>query len=284
MAERTLGQEIGRVRSKDEVDRKLDEELKAAGMGIKDLDSFAGSAEEALEKLRAIICSLIELTSELNSETLKENPGVFQKTEEAIEMKKAEFEVLYITYKAQVEIQYPHVPISQKIAVFILGMLRGAVREPVMLQTFGGNKRKRKMLLDAGSGLEVTMKETVKRMTEKAQAARSAIQNEKYQAEQKIEREKREEREALEKKRKEFIDVRTAEILRENKEYQEIVANLDNAIKEYNSSRYGMDQKTQHAMNARAEDWKTKKERKEKEARSQAEAELFKKEHRETPT
>src|SRR3989344_3167026 len=173
-----MGEEVGRVRSRDEAEQRLDEELKAAGMGIKDLDSFAGSAEEALEKIRAIICSLTELTSELNSETLKARPAIFQKTEEVIEMKKAEFDVMYITFKAQVEIQYPHVPISQKIAVFILGMLRGAVREPVMLQTFGGNKRKRKMLLEAGAGLEAIMRETVKRMMEKEKAARQEINNE----------------------------------------------------------------------------------------------------------
>lgn len=284
MAERTMGQEVGGVRKVDEAEQRLNEELKAAGMGIKDLDSFAGSAEEALEKIRAIICSLTELTSELNSETLKANPVVFQKTEEAIEMKKAEFEVMYITFRAQVEIQYPHVPISQKIAVFILGMLRGAVREPVMLQTFGGNKRKRKMLLEAGIGLEAVMREAVKRMTEKAKVARQEVSNEKYQAEQKVEKEKRDKQEAIEKKKKAFVEMRTAEILRQDKVFQEIIANFDNAVKEFNSNRSGMDQKTQYTMNARIEDWKTKKERKEKEARGQAEAEAFRGEDSDTPT
>ncbi len=277
MAERTMA-EIGKVRSREET---LGDELKSLGMGIKDLDSFTGSAEETLEKLRAIICGLMEVTSELNSETLKENQKLFQESEEAIEKRKTEFETGLINFKAQVEIQYPNVPFLQKVAVIISALFKAA-HEPVVRQSLGANKRKRKMLLGAGDELAKIMKEAVQRMTEKAKEGRRAIEKEKNEAEKKINDGKREVREAAEKEKKDFVEMRTAEILRQDKGYQDTCDALDRATATWEKNRYSNgDQNLCREAEIEKEALSKKKDRKEKDARTQAEGEAFKRERNE---
>jgi hypothetical protein len=252
MAEDFAGRK-GIFRSEEEKaeDKKVDAELSAVGLG--DLDGFRGSAEEALEKIKEFISVLAGVVTHITPELLKEDRVSFRRNLEWADQQSVEFNILSAMFKAQVEIQYPRVPLSQKFAVLVLGLFRGLVSEATILQTFGGNKRKRMVLLGAWEELGKQFDYCM----------RICVRAEKL----------------LEEERLAPIKLRQAEILRTDKSYQDILDQLDEA-KTRLAPMIFLDTKYESVV-AEVEKWQVKKERKEDEALEQAQSELLKNTHNE---
>lgn len=129
------------------------QELKSSG--IEDIrpesEAFEGSAEDRLQKLQDTTSSLNDYFAQAN--LTSQDFVELDKCVGEINRRVTEIEIIDAGFRAQVMVQYPHVPFSQKFAVLILGLFRGLVREATILQVFGGNAQKRKALLHVADTL-----------------------------------------------------------------------------------------------------------------------------------
>lgn len=195
------------VARKRAIDERVNAELEELDRGffVADLDNFTGSAEKTLEKMQELVESLVETIPRLDIEILRRDEDNFCEAVSLVEKKKTEFEILRTKFKVQVESQYPKVPLSQKLVILLLGLFHGQVRESVILQTFGGNKRKRESFFGAARELACIIDEI----------SHGAVYAKEFRA-----------REELDK-----IEIRAKEILAKDKDYQGLIAKLDNTFR-----------------------------------------------------
>lgn len=145
------------VPSQSPVEKKINRELTASG--VEDLDDFEGSAEKRLEEMERLVGELLTFAPQITHETYRADRSAFFVAVREIEQRVATLELFHPVFETQVEMQYPRTPFFQKVAVLLLGLFRGLVRESVIIQTFGGNRAKRNALLKGGQKLLEIAKE-----------------------------------------------------------------------------------------------------------------------------
>ncbi|MFA5995363.1 MAG: hypothetical protein WCW27_03095 [Patescibacteria group bacterium] len=105
--------------------------------------------EKKLEVLQQLVEELTNLTTQVTTELYKKDPDQFQELIVKIERLLAKIESNLITFTAAVEIQYPKVSLFQKLALTVIAIVRGSVRESTLLRILGDNPAKRRALLGA---------------------------------------------------------------------------------------------------------------------------------------
>lgn len=107
------------------------------------------SAEQKMERLETMINELASLASQLSPELYAQDRNKFNELNELVQQKLAEIEVLMVTFETTINLEYPKVPLGQKLAVLLASLARANIRESTLIHTFGGNKAKKATLLNA---------------------------------------------------------------------------------------------------------------------------------------
>ncbi len=234
-------------RRKNALERKVSAELQE--MGVEDLDAFHNSAEERLEEIRDKVHAIVLLGPRLDVEEQRKNPESFQDATREAERSLAELNILRALFKAQVEIQYPYTPILQKFVIFLLSVFGGRVREATVIQTFGGNRRKRTILLEACEELCSIADEALSKIEEALRA--------------------------IEELRNLPIHNRQQEILEADPEYNEIVNKIDRFTKLLENAENNWEIMAADKHQAEINDLERKKNRKEEAALQKAQYEFM---------
>lgn len=231
--------------SRDEITKQkdlalVDRELEKSGIEPLETKGGVESAEARLEKIEGYLVQAADILARgISYEAYEKNAEAFSADVSRLEQIFSYIEIELVSFRARVELDYPKVPFFQKFAVLLLGLVRGAVRESTIMNTFGGHARKRTALFGAAESFEKIIRENRKNISR----VRAEIQAE--QEQQKEESEKTRKSMVSDRKvqRKKWIDIKLNELLLGNTEYQGFLREIDAmnvAIKKANlSGRYG---------------------------------------------
>lgn len=169
---------------------------------------LAESPERKLDKLQDEVIALSDVAVNVSLELYNASPKDYQAAIVTVEKHLQRLEVLLVTFAAAIDTDYPKVTLLQKLAVVLIAIIRGGIRESTVMRTIGDTPAKRQALLTAKNGLS----SVINKQTQRLETVKEQVSNE-------IERQ---------------IRLIQEDILANDREYKELVSQCNDISHDYN--------------------------------------------------